>query len=72
MTNSEIVELIAEKTATEIKNSCKQIIIRNLKLPWQLDEKSFNNVDPEELKRLYEILHNQARGMSKAEEHYKR
>jgi len=58
MTNSEIVEMIAEKTATEIKNSCKQIIIRNLKLPWQLDENDFNNVDPAELKRLYEILHN--------------
>tara|TARA_B100000900_G_scaffold414062_1_gene439622 strand:+ start:2167 stop:2352 length:186 start_codon:yes stop_codon:yes gene_type:complete len=58
MTNSEIVELIAEKTATEIKNSCKQIIIKNLKLPWQLDENDFNNVDPAELKRLYEILHN--------------
>jgi len=58
MTNSEVVELIAEKTATEIKNSCKQIIIRNLKLPWQLDENDFNNVDPSELKRLYEILHN--------------
>jgi len=57
MTNSEVVELIAEKTATEIKNSCKQIIIRNLKLPWQLDEDGFNNVDPAELKRLYEILH---------------
>ena len=57
MTNSELVELIAEKTATEIKNSCKQIIIRNLKLPWQLDENDFNNVDPAELKRLYEILH---------------
>ena len=57
MTNSEIVELIAEKTATEIKNSCKQIIIRNLKLPWQLDEDGFNNVDPAELKRLYEMLH---------------
>ena len=58
MTNSEVVELIAEKTATEIKNSCKQIIIKNLKLPWQLDEHDFNNVDPSELKRLYEILHN--------------
>ena len=58
MTNSEIVELIAEKTATEIKNSCKLIIIKNLKLPWQLDENDFNNVDPAELKRLYEILHN--------------
>ncbi len=58
MTNSEVVELIAEKTATEIKNSCKQIIIRNLKLPWQLDEDGFNNVDPKELKRLYEMLHN--------------
>jgi len=57
MTNSELVELIAEKTATEIKNSCKQIIIRNLKLPWQLDEDGFNNVDPKELKRLYEMLH---------------
>ncbi len=57
MTNSEVVELIAEKTATEIKNSCKQIIIRNLKLPWQLDEDGFNNVDPKELKRLYEMLH---------------
>ena len=57
MTNSELVELIAEKTATEIKNSCKQIIIRNLKLPWQLDEDGFNNVDPAELKRLYEMLH---------------
>lgn len=57
MTNSEVVELIAEKTATEIKNSCKQIIIRNLKLPWQLDEEGFNNVDPAELKRLYEMLH---------------
>ncbi len=57
MTNSELVELIAEKTATEIKNSCKQIIIRNLKLPWQLDEEGFNNVDPKELKRLYEMLH---------------
>ena len=60
MTNSEIVELIAEKTATEIKNSCKQIIIRNLKLPWQLDEDGFNKVDPAELKRLYEILHHQS------------
>lgn len=58
MTNSEVVELIAEKTANEIKNSCKQIIIRNLKLPWQLDEDGFNNVDPKELKRLYEMLHN--------------
>ena len=57
MTNSELVELIAEKTATEIKNSCKHIIIRNLKLPWQLDEDGFNNVDPKELKRLYEMLH---------------
>jgi hypothetical protein len=57
MTNSEVVELIAEKTANEIKNSCKQIIIRNLKLPWQLDEDGFNNVDPKELKRLYEMLH---------------
>ena len=57
MTNSEIVELIAEKTATEIKNSVKIIITRNLKLPWQLDEHDFNNVDPEELKRLYEMLH---------------
>ena len=58
MTNSEVVELIAEKTATEIKNSCKQIIIKNLKLPWQFDDPAFNNVDPAELKRLYEILHN--------------
>ena len=57
MTNSEVVEMIAEKTANEIKNSCKQIIIRNLKLPWQFDENDFNNVDPAELKRLYEILH---------------
>ena len=57
MTNSEVVELIAEKTANEINNSCKQIIIRNLKLPWQLDEDGFNNVDPKELKRLYEMLH---------------
>ena len=60
MTNSEVVELIAEKTATEIKNSCKQIIIKNLKLPWQFDDHDFNNVDPAELKRLYEILHNNA------------
>ena len=58
MTNSEVVELIAEKTASEIKNSVKQIIIRNLKLPWQLDDNDFNNVDPAELKRLYELLHN--------------
>tara|TARA_B110000211_G_C13967238_1_gene503326 strand:+ start:101 stop:286 length:186 start_codon:yes stop_codon:yes gene_type:complete len=58
MTNSEVVELIAEKTASEIKNSVKQIITRNLKLPWQLDERDFNNVDPAELKRLYELLHN--------------
>ena len=58
MTNSEIVELIAEKTASEIKNSVKQIITRNLKLPWQLDDNDFNNVDPKELKRLYELLHN--------------
>ena len=58
MTNSEIVELIAEKTASEIKNSVKQIIIRNLKLPWQFDERDFNNVDPAELKRLYGLLHN--------------
>jgi|TARA_R110000796_G_scaffold8336_4_gene27525 hypothetical protein len=58
MTNSEIVELIAEKTASEIKNSVKQIITRNLKLPWQLDDNDFNNVDPAELKRLYELLHN--------------
>lgn len=58
MTNSEIVELIAEKTASEIKNSVKQIITRNLKLPWQLDDNEFNNVDPAELKRLYELLHN--------------
>ncbi len=65
MTNSELVELIAEKTATEIKNSCKQIIIRNLKLPWQLDEDGFNNVDPAELKRLYEILHHQAKSVIK-------
>ena len=57
MTNSEVVELIAEKTASEIKNSVKQIITRNLKLPWQLDERDFNNVDPKELKRLYEMLH---------------
>ena len=57
MTNSEVVEMIAEKTANEIKNSCKQIIIKNLKLPWQLDDHDFNNVDPAELKRLYEILH---------------
>ncbi len=65
MTNSELVELIAEKTATEIKNSCKQIIIKNLKLPWQLDEDGFNNVDPAELKRLYEILHHQAKSVIK-------
>jgi hypothetical protein len=65
MTNSEVVEMIAEKTATEIKNLCKQIIIRNLKLPWQLDENDFNNVDPEELKRLYEILHHQAKSVIK-------
>lgn len=58
MTNSEIVELIAEKTASEIKNSVKIIITRNLKLPWQLDDNDFNNVDPAELKRLYELLHN--------------
>jgi len=58
MTNSEIVELIAEKTANEIKNSAKIIISRNLKLPWQLDEHGFNNVDPKELKHLYELLHN--------------
>tara|TARA_R110000744_G_scaffold78520_3_gene154724 strand:- start:5662 stop:5847 length:186 start_codon:yes stop_codon:yes gene_type:complete len=58
MTNSEVVELIAEKTASEIKNSVKQIITRNLKLPWQLDDNDFNNVDPAELKRLYELLHN--------------
>ena len=58
MTNSEIVELIAEKTASEIKNSVKIIITRNLKLPWQLDDNDFNNVDPTELKRLYELLHN--------------
>ena len=58
MTNSEVVELIAEKTATEIKNSVKHIITRNLKLPWQLDDNDFNNVDPAELKRLYELLHN--------------
>ncbi len=58
MTNSELVELIAEKTATEIKNSCKQIIIKNLKLPWQYDDHGFNKVDAKELKRMYEILHN--------------
>lgn len=58
MTNSELVELIAEKTATEIKNSCKQIIIKNLKLPWQYDDNDFNKVDAKELKRMYEILHN--------------
>ncbi len=58
MTNSELVELIAEKTATEIKNSCKQIIIKNLKLPWQYDDHDFNKVDAKELKRMYEILHN--------------
>jgi hypothetical protein len=58
MTNSEVVELIAEKTANEIKNSCKQIIIRNLKLPWQYDDNDFNKVDAKELKRMYEILHN--------------
>lgn len=57
MTNSEVVEMIAEKTADEVKKYCKQIIIKNLKLPWQLDDHDFNNVDPAELKRLYEILH---------------
>ena len=52
MTNSEIVELIAEKTANEIKNSARIIISRNLKLPWQLDEEDFNKVDPAKLKKL--------------------
>jgi len=50
MTNSELVELIAEKTATEIKNSCKQIIIKNLKLPWQYDDHDFNKVMLKSLK----------------------
>tara|TARA_R100000935_G_scaffold41284_1_gene62965 strand:+ start:494 stop:676 length:183 start_codon:yes stop_codon:yes gene_type:complete len=60
MTNSEIVELIAEKTANEIKNSARIIISRNLKLPWQLDEEDFNKVDPAKLKKLYSLLHNES------------